>query len=284
MVTIGRIVTSGPMNLVKVRSARALQVARCGGRRVLRRELLAVDYVLPLRRRRGDARQLELRTKGPVAAGSLYFGRESFPVDRVAYLGIFLEGWYDADYRDAVVVDIGGHMGYFGAFALHAGAGEVRSYEPEATNFATLERAARSFDRPWQVHRAAVGSEAGEATLHVNAESASHSIVHEQVGGARPTVGAQTVPVVPMAEVLADAGRSGRRVIVKVDAEGAECDIVLGTPPEAWHGVERVFLEIHDFAPCSAGAIIGHLRSAGMRVVVHERDDFAEADLVALAR
>ena len=130
--------TSSPMNLVKVRGARALQVARCGGRRGLRRELLAVDYVLPLRRRRADVRHLELRTKGPAAAGNLYFGRESFPVDRVAYLGIFLEGWYDAEYRDAVVVDIGGHKGYFGAFALHAGAGEVRSYEPEATNFATL--------------------------------------------------------------------------------------------------------------------------------------------------
>jgi FkbM family methyltransferase len=276
--------TASPMNLVRGRGARALQVARCGGRRGLRRELLAVDYVLPLQRRRADARQLELRTKGPAAAGNLYFGRDSFPVDRVAYLGIFLEGWYDAQYRDAVVVDIGGHKGYFGAFALHAGAGEVRSYEPEASNFATLERAARSFDRPWLVHRAAVGAEAGEATLHVNVESAGHSIVHEQHGGDRPTVGAQTVPVVPMAEVLADAGRAGRRVIVKIDAEGAECDIVLGTPPEAWAAVERVFLEIHDFAPCSATAIIDHLESAGMRVVMHERDDFAEADLVALAR
>lgn len=276
--------TSRPINLVRVRGARALQVARCSGRRGLRRELLAVDYVLPFHRRRPDGGHLELRTKGPAAAGSLYFGRESFPVDRVAYLGIFLEGWYEADYDDAVVVDIGGHKGYFGAYALHAGAGEVRSYEPEAANFATLERAARSFDRPWQVHRAAVGAQAGEATLHVNAESAGHSLVHEQTGGPRPTIGTQTVPVVAMAEVLADAGGSGRRVIVKIDAEGAECEIVLGTPAEAWHAVERVFLEVHDFAPCGAQAIIAHLRAAGMRVVLHERDDFAEADLVALAR
>ena len=87
-----------------------------------------------------------------------------------------------------------------------------------------------------------------------------------------------------MAEVLADAGRAGRRLIVKIDAEGAECDIVLGTPPEEWAAVERVFLEIHDFAPCSAQAIIEHLESGGMRVVMRERDDFAEADLVALAR
>lgn len=273
---------SSPLNLIKVRGARALQVARLDGRPGLRRELLEMDYVLPFKRRRGGG-DLSLRAKSPEARGTLYFGRDSFPVDRVAYLGIFLEGWYGADYGDAVVVDIGGHKGYYGAFALLEGAGEVRSYEPESVNFGMLQRAAGSFDRPWHAHRAAVGAAAGEATLHVNVESAGHSLF-DQVGGDRPSVGAETVPVVAMGDVLADAASGGRRVIVKIDAEGAECDIVLGTPVDAWRAVERVFLEIHDFAPCSAHAIINRLRESGMQVVVHERDDAAEADLVALAR
>jgi FkbM family methyltransferase len=283
MATMPRVVTSSPLNLVKVRSARALQLARLHARPGLRRELLTLDYVLPVRRRRGGDGQLSLRTKGPFATGTLYFGRDSFPVDRVAYLGIFLEGWYGADYRDAVVIDVGGHKGYFGAFALHEGAAEVRSYEPEATNFATLQRAAGSFNRPWHAHHAAVGAAAGEATLHVNVESAGHSLL-DQPDEQRPTVGTQTVPVVAMGDVLGEAERTGRPVIVKIDAEGAECDIVLGTPAEAWSAVRQVFLEIHDFAPCTASAIIDHLRAAGMRVVLHERDDIAEADLVALAR
>ena len=119
--------------------------------------------------------------------------------------------------------------------------------------------------------------------LHVNVESAGHSIVQED-SEKRPTIGSQTVTVVPMAEVLEDAARDGRPLIVKVDAEGAECDIVLGTPVELWERVDEVFLEVHDFAPCTTDAIVDHLTQAGLRVVLREVDDQAEADLVALRR
>jgi FkbM family methyltransferase len=266
------------------RARRTLQVARLDARPGLRRELLAMDYVLPLARLRSGSGPLRLSTRSDAAAGSLYFGRESFPVDRVAYFGIFLEGWYGGDYDGAVVVDIGGHKGYYGAFALHSGAAEVHSYEPESRNFAALERAASSFDGRWTAHRAAIGADAGEVTLYVNAESAGHSIVHRQADGPRPTLGTERVERVAMETVLDRAGRSGAPVIVKVDAEGAECDIVLGTEVAAWRGVDAAFLEIHDFAPCSSADIIAHLEQAGLSVVLHERDDQAEADLVALRR
>jgi FkbM family methyltransferase len=269
---------------ITVRARRAIGVARIDGRPGLRRELLAMDYVLPFARLRARGETLRLNTRSERTAGTLYFGRDSFAVDRVAYFGVFLEGWYDADYRDAVVVDIGAHKGYFGAFALHQGAAEVRSYEPEASNLRALTRAAASFDGDWIVHAAAVGAEAGEVTLHVNSESAGHSIVHHQADGPRRTLGAQQVEVVAMADVLADASRPDARLVVKIDAEGAECAIVLGTPADAWRAVDAVFLEIHDFAPCSSAEIIGHLAEAGLEVFLHERDDAAEADLVGLRR
>jgi FkbM family methyltransferase len=266
------------------RARRTLQVARLDARPGLKRELLAMDYLIPLVRLRSGSDSLRLNTRSEAAAGSLYFGRESFPVDRVAYFGIFLEGWYGGDYDGAVVIDIGGHKGYYGAFALHAGAVEVHSYEPESRNFAALERAAASFDGRWIAHRAAVGAEPGEVTLYVNAESAGHSIVLEQSEGPRPTLGSEVVQRVAMAGVLDDAARSGAPVIVKIDAEGAECEIVLGTDVDVWRGVDAVFLEIHDFAQCSTADIIGHLEQTGLSVVLHERDDQAEADLVALRR
>jgi FkbM family methyltransferase len=269
--------------LIRIRGARALEVARKRGRRGLRRELLKMDYVLPLALRRPGTEPLELRTRSDAASGTLYFGRDSFAVDRIAYFGIFLQGWYGADYRGAIVIDVGAHKGYYGAFALLEGAKEVRSYEPEATNFAALQRAAASFGDGWIVNNRAVAAEAGEVVLHVNVESAGHSIVQED-SEKRPTVGSQTVTVVPMAEVLEDAARDGHRLIVKVDAEGAECDIVLGTPVELWERVDEVFLEVHDFAPCTTDEIVDHLTQAGLRVVLREVDAEAEADLVALRR
>jgi FkbM family methyltransferase len=269
---------------ITVRARRTLQVARLHARPGLRRELLAMDYLLPLARLRSGDDPLRLQTRSAAAVGNLYFGRDSFPVDRVAYFGIFLEGWYGGDYDGAVVVDIGGHKGYYGAFALHAGAAEVHSYEPESSNFASLARAAESFDGRWIAHRAAVGAAPGEVTLYVNAESAGHSIVLEQSEGPRPTLGSELVEQVAMAAVLEEVGRSDAPVIVKIDAEGAECDIVLGTDVEAWCGVDAVFLEIHDFAPCSSPDIVRHLEAAGLSVVLHERDDQAEADLIALRR
>lgn len=269
---------------INIRGRRALEMARVDGRRGLRRELLTMDYVLPLARRRFARGPLKLHARSDAAAGTLYFGRESFPVDRVAYFGIFLYGWYRADYEGAVVVDVGGHKGYFGAYAMLEGALEVRSFEPESSNFDALRRAAASFGERWVPTNAAVGAEAGEVVLHVNAESAGHSIVQQQSGGARPTVGAQTVAVVAMRDVLADAHREGHRLIVKIDAEGAECDIVLGTPVEAWRAVDHVFLEVHDFAPCSADAIVGHLEQADLGVVMREVDAEAEAELVELRR
>jgi FkbM family methyltransferase len=269
---------------ITVRARRALEVARLDARPGLRRELLTMDYLLPLARLRSGDDSLQLRTRSNSAEGTLYFGRDSFAVDRVAYFGVFLEGWYRADYGGAVVVDIGGHKGYYGAFALHEGAAEVRSYEPESRNFAALGRAAASFDERWTVHRAAVGAEAGETTLHVNTESAGHSIVHAQADGPRPTLGSEQVEVVAMRDVLDEAAQAGSRVMVKVDAEGAECEIVLGTSVDSWRQVHAVFLEIHDFAACDSTEIIEHLQRAGLQVSFHERDDAAEADLVRLER
>jgi FkbM family methyltransferase len=265
-----------------VRARRALQILRVEPRSGLRRELLTMDYLLPLILRRRGPSLLPLRVRSESAGGTLFFGRESFAVDRVAYFGIFLEGWYMADYRGAIVVDIGAHKGYYGAFALLEGAREVRSYEPESENFAALERAAGSFDNRWIVNRAAIGSASGEVTLHVSAESAGHSVVHEESKGQRRTLRSETVPLVAMSAVLADASRAGYPVIVKIDAEGAECDIVLGTPVEVWRRINQVFLEVHDFAPCTTAAIVDHLGNAGLNVDLHEVDE--EAELVVLKR
>lgn len=270
------------LNRVSVRWTRGLQVLRLDARPGARRELLTIDYVLPLSLRRRGKGPLRLSTRSRSAAGTLYFGRESFAVDRIAYFGIFLERWYRADYRGATVIDIGAHKGYFGAHALLEGANEVRSFEPESTNFALLERTAESFGTAWVVHRAAVGAEAGHATLHVSAESAGHSLVLEQSRGPRRTLRSEAVPLIAMSDILAKAPEAQHPLIVKIDAEGAECDIILGTPAEVWRRVDQMFVEFHRFAPCSTDTLLAHLRSAGLGVALHEIDE--EEELLVLVR
>ena len=75
-----------------------------------------------------------------------------------------------------------------------------------------------------------------------------------------------------MTDVIASetAKPAGDRLLVKIDAEGAECEIVLQTPLGVWQSVDEVFIEFHEFAACSQDQIVDHLEHAGL-VLVDER-------------
>jgi FkbM family methyltransferase len=165
------------------------------------------------------------------------------------------------------VVDVGEHKGYFGAFALLRGAAVVLSLEPERDNFRLLELTAASFRArgyEWVTRRAAVWSEPGQATLRVDAESWSHALTALETQAAGSEV--QRVERESM-EALLDEARAlaaGRRIMVKIDAEGAECAIVAGTPASAWASVDEGFVEVHDFAPCTSQEVVARLAGAGL--------------------
>ena len=202
-----------------------------------------------------------------LGGGRLYFGAESLIADQRAFDEIFVETCYPADYRRAVVVDVGAHKGYYGAYALLNGATAVLSYEPERSNFSYLEACATSFrlhGLTWRTFHFAVGSRADQSELYVSNESWCHTLVAlpglEQVS-------VQTVGLTAMSTILKEAKcLPADRVVVKVDAEGSECDIVLGTPPAEWRVVDEMFVEVHTFAPCSAKEIVEHLQTAGLMV------------------
>jgi FkbM family methyltransferase len=267
----------GVIQTVVLKAKRVGKVARLRGVPPIRRlELLRVDFPLSLRARLGGGEVLSLRMRrGPRGrGGKIYFGRESFAVDRVAFLGIFLEGWYGADYHDADVLDIGGHKGYYGAFALLGGARRVVSFEPEERNYALLERAAESFRAAgfdWRVVRAAIGESDGEVDLRVSEEAASHSLYTSD----SPAAPAQRVRMMRMEAVL-DEVAAGARIIVKIDAEGAECAAILASTGESWSPVDELFVETHAFAPCSSVEIIERASDLGLRLQSRETEPAAE--------
>jgi hypothetical protein len=70
---------------------------------------------------------------------------------------------------------------------------------------------------------------------------------------------------VPAERVLRELTAGGnQRVIVTVNAEGAECDMFLGTPADLWRSVDEIFVSVHGFAPCTAEDITSHLAAAGL--------------------
>jgi FkbM family methyltransferase len=202
-----------------------------------------------------------------IGSGRVFLSYANDKTDRSVLREIFLRRCYETDLRDAYVVDVGAHKGYFGAYAFMRGASAVSSYEPEDENFRFLQRTAETFhdtSRSWRTTRAAVGSQDGEVELRVSPESWSHAVVGPNGSPAAdgPT---QRVTGVSIAAVLAQAQeeRGARRLVVKVDAEGAECAIVLQTPSEAWGAVDELFLEAHDFAACPKEALRAHFETIG---------------------
>jgi FkbM family methyltransferase len=204
-------------------------------------------------------------------AGEIFLSYANNETDRKVVWDVFINRCYRADFRNATVIDVGAHKGYFGAYALMNGADAVLSYEPERENFELLNETAGSFIRrgaEWETRRSAVASSSGEVKLRVDPHSWAHSISSLGPSTLASEANVQVVACAAMADILDSVARSAAgRLIVKIDAEGAECAIVLETPVEAWHGVHEVLIETHDFATCSSAEIVDHLGRAGLTLV-----------------
>jgi FkbM family methyltransferase len=231
-----------------------------------------LDRRLPLRTRldllAADLRRkLARRNLYPVryGRGTVYLSNDDFVVDRKSFDFAVVEETYATDYEGAVVVDIGAHKGYFAAYAVTRGAHVVMAYEPESANLAVLERTAAAYPRvEWAIRRAAVDATSGRSALHVMGASWGHALA-PPAAFAQYEVGTQEVEVVALADAVDEAAvlSAGRRVVVKVNIEGAECSAILGSPHVAWTGVDEVFVETHPWATCDASELATHLELAG---------------------
>ena len=227
----------------------------------------------------------------PTATYGIHFGRGALPVTHADYpvdwetmKSIVVDRVYETDYTDAVVLDIGSHKGYFGAFAVERGARAVISLEPETSNFELLERCAASYRRTgvdWQLRQVAVGAGTGEAELHVMNASWGHTL-EPPAEWAEYEVGTERVRMLAMAELLSEASElagDASPLVVKINAEGGECQMLLGTPPDSWRRVTQAFVATHPWAGCAADDLAGHLAGAGLT-----RGPSAAAQILVLKR
>jgi FkbM family methyltransferase len=237
------------------------------------RQLL--DRRLPLRTRLGLVAAGARRRIRPRAWYAVRYGRgdlllshDDFAIDRRTLAFVLLDRAYRTDYRDALVLDVGAHKGYFAAYALGEGARAVVSFEPERANAELLGRSAASYrarGADWQVRPVALGARSGEAELHVMDASWGHAL-DPPAEFAEYEVGSQLVRVEALGPVLAEAGAlaDGARVVVKVNVEGEECPMLLETALEAWAPVSELLVETHPWASCGADDLAAHLAPAGL--------------------
>jgi FkbM family methyltransferase len=217
-----------------------------------------------------DRKRLRSRTY-PIrlVRGTIFVDGQTAVIDLRVFGQVFLDEVYAGLLlEDSVVIDIGAHKGYFAAYALLRGAKAVICYEPESANFSALSRFAQASAPQGhliELHNEA-GGEDGEAELYISKDSWLHTTIARKDLEYLKTV---KVCSRSLSSILAASRQRFPEdpIILKIDAEGAECPLLLQASIEALAAVREVIFEFHSFSPCLFQDIANKLRSVGFAYV-----------------
>lgn len=142
-----------------------------------------------------------------------------------------------------VIIDIGAHIGTFSVWAAQkAASGHVFAFEPDPENYALLEEN-KHLNHLTNLHivNSAVSEVRGQAMLFTSDyHNMTHSFFEE---GTRDNT---LVDTISLADILQEYGLE-RVQYLKIDAEGAEYQIILKTPASVLQRIDKIFIEYHDY-------------------------------------
>ena len=172
-------------------------------------------------------------------------------------------GEYSADgfavTRGERVVDGGANVGAFAVLAAGAGA-RVTAYEPHPETFRHLER-----------NTAALGVGCVQAALVAEATEPTVSLAigggestHHHLGGEGEAL---DVPAVALAHAIGEGCD-----LLKLDVEGSEFALLLGTPVDVLVRARRIACEVHPWAG-DARELTDRLQAVGHRVTLRSKRD-----------
>jgi FkbM family methyltransferase len=172
---------------------------------------------------------------------------------------VFNEIFTERDYKDLEtairnatnqIIDIGGHTGMFAIYARTLNPNvPITTYEPSQENFTTLkENLKQNHIKNIQAKNLAVSDEQGQATLYLSEDSHNHSLTQKS----DKTQITQTTTLEKIIRTKTD--------LVKIDAEGAEFEIIESTPIETLKLIKTIYIEYHQKDPAP---IIQKLQKAG---------------------
>ncbi len=193
------------------------------------------------------------------------------PGARVPIYEVFSEDCYRLDEmaeqlgEASVVVDIGGQVGCFTvAVASRLPGATVHTYEASDTSAEWLSRNVRANGLGDRVHVHAIAVSDHAGTLEF-VESGDASVLS---GVTAPGGSRVEVPCIPVRQAIDDAG--GTVDLLKLDTEGAEYAIVLGSRPDDWRGVRNVVMEYHDVPGHDWAELETFFSTAGLEVTARE--------------
>jgi FkbM family methyltransferase len=202
---------------------------------------------------------------------------------RVPVYEIFAEDAYRFDELTAGlgdtfgVLDIGAQIGCFSVgLAAHSKGARINAYEasPRSAEVASGNVARNGLADRVTVHATAISDHAGEITFEDDgsgsALNGSEGIIADPNAAKVVEMTTITVPCVTLKDALEAAGDVA---LVKIDTEGAEYQIVLGSKPEDWAAVQRIVIEYHPAAGHSWTELEAFFTEAGFISVRHEPVD-----------
>ncbi len=168
-------------------------------------------------------------------------------------------------YEKAIVIDIGGHYGYFSVFAnrnLHPES-KIYSFEPSKGNFhAFLENIKSNNIGNVFVNNVAIGEVEGQVNLNLS-NASNHSIVLDYKASKRQSV------LVKQFHQIVEEYNIDKIDFLKIDCEGAEYAILDSLEFELFQRIKIVSLEFHDLKSkkYNANYLIGLFRKMGFEIV-----------------
>ena len=168
-------------------------------------------------------------------------------------------------YQKAIVVDIGGHYGYFSLFAhknLHTDS-KIYSFEPSLHNFKCLNENIRVNNINNIIsHNLAIGQHDGKSNLNISLNF-NHSIIpalHQN--------NSRDVIIKRLDQVIREH-KIDKIDFLKIDCEGSEYDILDSLTSESFEKINVISLEFHDLKSTiyTADYIISVLNKAGFSIM-----------------
>lgn len=147
------------------------------------------------------------------------------------------------------IIDVGGHIGSFSSLCrLRWPHANIVSFEPSSENFSVLKK--NSAERFEAFNVAITGDSTGVSELGLRVHGGLTNTGGYTLGRTTSNKSYQSVLMVPLAEICRPYDRID---LLKIDAEGAEFDILFNSPIWFMKRISRIRMELHSHGQQMAG-------------------------------